>query len=66
MFGGLLTLVVVLLVGALYLLPGLIAIHRGHPDKGLILVLNLIFGWSVVGWFVLLVLAQTQRSLRAR
>ena len=41
----------------LYLLPSLIADSRGHESKFGIFLVNLFFGWSVIGWFVALVLA---------
>jgi hypothetical protein len=39
-----------------YFLPTLIAAHRGHHITG-ILLLNLFFGWTGIGWFVLLLWA---------
>ncbi len=41
---------------ALYFLPSIVASHRGHGIGGF-LVLNLFFGWTVVGWFALLLYA---------
>ena len=40
----------------LYFLPTIIAAHRGHAVGG-ILLLNLLFGWTGVGWFALLLYA---------
>jgi hypothetical protein len=34
---------------AMYFLPTIVAAHRGHGVAG-ILLLNLFFGWTVVGW----------------
>ncbi len=42
-----------LLFCLLYFLPTLVAVRRGHPVAG-ILVLNLLFGWTVIGWAALL------------
>ena len=39
---------------AAYLLPTWIALYRKHRFVGVIFVLNLAGGWSVVGWFVAL------------
>jgi hypothetical protein len=44
------------LLALLYFLPTIVAAHRGHAIA-LILLLNLFFGWTVIGWFVLLVWA---------
>ena len=37
----------------LYFLPTIVASHRGHGVAG-ILLLNLLLGWTVIGWFALL------------
>jgi hypothetical protein len=37
----------------MYFLPTIIATHRGHGVAG-ILLLNLFLGWTVIGWFALL------------
>ena len=37
----------------LYFLPTVIAANRGHQITG-ILLLNLLFGWTVIAWFALL------------
>jgi len=44
------------LLAVLYFLPTLIAAHRGH-GIALILLLNLFFGWTGIGWFIMLVWA---------
>ncbi len=40
----------------LYFLPTILAVRRGH-DIFPILVLNLFFGWTVIGWFAMLLWA---------
>jgi hypothetical protein len=47
---------VLLILALLYFLPTLIAAIRGH-NIALILVLNLFLGWTVIGWFIMLVWA---------
>ncbi|SER29022.1 Superinfection immunity protein [Faunimonas pinastri] len=47
-------LLIVILI-ALYLLPAIIAFSRGHHNRVAILVLNLLLGWSVLGWIAALV-----------
>jgi hypothetical protein len=40
----------------LYFLPTIIAANRGHHVTG-ILLLNLLFGWTGIGWIVMLLWA---------
>ncbi|HWB32547.1 MAG TPA: superinfection immunity protein [Acidobacteriaceae bacterium] len=40
----------------LYFLPTLLAVRRGHEILP-ILLLNLFFGWTVIGWFAMLLWA---------
>jgi hypothetical protein len=40
-----------------YFLPALVASHRKNPNATAIFVLNLLLGWSVIGWVVALVWA---------
>jgi len=49
-------MIFVALLALLYFLPTIVAASHGH-GIALILLLNLFFGWTVVGWFVLLVWA---------
>ena len=42
-----------------YLLPGIVASNRKHPQAGAIWVLTLCLGWTLVGWVVALVWAST-------
>jgi hypothetical protein len=46
-----------MLVLALYLLPWLIALQRGHPNAGSIAVIDIFLGWTFVGWVVALAMA---------
>ena len=54
----------VVLIGlfALYLLPGIVAHKRRHPNETAILVLNLLLGWTLLGWVGALVWACTNQS----
>ena len=51
--------VVILIVGvaflAVYFFPSALAHSRGHRRFGYIFVLNLLAGWTFVGWLVCLV-----------
>jgi hypothetical protein len=40
----------------LYFLPTIVAAHRGH-GVALVLILNLLFGWTHIGWVLLLLWA---------
>jgi len=53
---GELLIVIVVGVGVLlYLLPAFIAGVRHHQNQGAIFVLNLLLGWTILGWIASLV-----------
>lgn len=62
MFGPFLIFV----LAAFYFLPALIAEHRGRDGVALIGVANLLLGWTVIGWLVLLIIAFTGENSSAR
>jgi type II secretory pathway component PulF len=39
-----------------YLIPSIVAFKLGHPWRWLILAANVLGGWTVLGWFALLIL----------
>jgi hypothetical protein len=39
----------------LYLLPTIVAVGRGHHNAGPIVVINLLLGWTFLGWIAALV-----------
>jgi hypothetical protein len=41
----------------LYFLPAIIAALRHTHNSGGILLLNLFFGWTLIGWFIALLMA---------
>lgn len=41
----------------LYLLPGQVSWWRKHPSKWAIIVTNVVFGWTLIGWVVALIWA---------
>lgn len=45
----------VLLAIALYFLPTIIAVKKGHMSTTAIFLLNLLLGWTFLGWVVTLV-----------
>lgn len=46
-------------MAAVYILPSYLAWERKHPMLIPILIVNLAFGWTFVGWFISLALAYT-------
>jgi hypothetical protein len=46
-----------LFVFFLHFIPSFVAFSRYHPARVAILVLNIFFGWTIVGWVLLLVWA---------
>jgi len=52
---GLLEILLVVLIFTVYFLPTLIAFLRQHKNKLAIFLLNLLLGWTVLGWVVSLV-----------
>ena len=44
------------LLALLYFLPTIVAAHRGHHITG-VLLLNLFFGWTGIGWCAMLLWA---------
>jgi len=48
-----------LLLIALYFLPSVIAVIRNHRNRIPIILVNILLGWSFVGWVVSLVWAFT-------
>ena len=47
----------VLLVIALYFIPTIIALARSMPNTGSVAVINLLLGWTVIGWIVALAMS---------
>jgi len=41
----------------LYMLPSIVAVIRGHEQKGMIIVANIFLAWTFIFWAVLLVLS---------
>lgn len=44
---------------AVYFLPTVIALHRGHPNTVPILLVNIFLGWSGIGWLAGLIWSTT-------
>jgi hypothetical protein len=51
------SIVTLLLFLLLYFLPAIIASNREHPQLNAIGVINILLGWTVIGWIAALVWA---------
>ena len=56
----LIALAALFLVLFLYFLPTITAIKRNSPHKTAVVILNLLFGFTLLGWIIALVLASKQ------
>ncbi|WP_296976347.1 superinfection immunity protein [Thermobacillus sp. ZCTH02-B1] len=54
---GFVGIMILLVLAACYFLPAIVAIARDHEHKGVIFLLNLLLGWSFIGWIILLIWA---------
>lgn len=52
---------VIAVITGLYMLPWAVALTRGRPDSTMIGLINLLAGWTLIGWLVALVLACRKR-----
>jgi len=55
-FGGLF-----IIAALLYFIPTIVAITRHVPNTGSVIVINLLLGWSLIGWVVALAMAVRSR-----
>ena len=55
--GGAAAVILFLFLAGLYLLPTLVGWARGVHDLGMVAVLNILLGWTLIGWAVALALA---------
>jgi len=44
---------------AVYCLPTFIAVFRKHPNRRAIIWVNMLLGWSLIGWIVTMIWALT-------
>ncbi len=59
------TLVILVCVIAWYFLPTIIGVHRGKRNTSSIFVVNLFFGWTLIGWVVALAWALAYEATTA-
>jgi hypothetical protein len=63
-FGTLAFIVIALLGLGIYAIPSIIAFNRGHQNATAILALNILLGWTFLGWVGSLVWALTEVRTR--
>jgi hypothetical protein len=56
-------LLLLVFFGAIYFIPTIIALGRGKQNAGAIFALNLLLGWTFVGWVVSFVWSLTNDSV---
>jgi hypothetical protein len=62
MFGSTATILMLMAIVVIYILPTLIAFGREHPRRQDVAVLNIVLGWTLIGWigaFLWATLAET-------
>ena len=52
--------VTAILIVFLYFLPALIASQRKKKNRNAITVANLLFGWTIIGWAIILIWSLTE------
>lgn len=50
-----LIILIALALTIIYFLPTIIACERGHKNALAIFVLNILLGWSIIGWAIALI-----------
>lgn len=50
-------IILIVVSGAIYMSPGVVAVSRNTKKSNAILVLNLLLGWTFLGWVLALVWA---------
>ena len=50
MFDNTTTVIMLMLVVALYMLPTFLAFSREHPRRHDLAVVNIVLGWTLIGW----------------
>jgi len=61
MFDNTATVLILLAVLFIYMLPTLVAFGREHPRRLDITVVNIIIGWTLIGWLVVFFWAALSR-----
>ncbi len=48
------SVIFLLIVGVLYFLPSIVAVQRRHSNQAPIFIVNLLTGWTLIGWVIAL------------
>lgn len=59
-FGAIFLIVCVVIGFGIYIVPTIIAVSRNHPNMAAIIALNILLGWSFLGWVAALVWSFTE------
>jgi hypothetical protein len=62
MFGTTATVLTLIAIVLIYMLPTFIAFSRDHLRRHDIAVLNIIFGWTLIGWIAVFLWASLART----
>jgi hypothetical protein len=54
---GLVVLILIVVGFFIYFLPCVVASSRGSASGGSVFLVNLLFGWTLIGWLIALVMA---------
>ena len=60
----LVVLLLALLILALYFTPTIIAVKRNHLQKTAIILINVLLGWSFIGWVIALIWSVTKEKVQ--
>ena len=60
LFGSFVGIVVFLLILAINFIPTIVAVARHHRNALAIFLLNLLLGWTLIGWVIALIWAVTR------
>jgi hypothetical protein len=53
MFGNTFTVIMLMLIALIYMLPTILAFGREHPRRHDLAVLNILLGWTLIGWIII-------------
>ena len=54
---GFISLLIIVITLAIYIIPTIVAVKRKHPNKVAIILINIFLGWSFLGWIGALIWA---------
>ncbi len=49
--------VLFLIIGIIYIIPSIVAFRRNHPNRWIILLINVAFGGTIIGWGIAMIWA---------